>query len=321
MEITWSAREVTPPSPSLHEVEGVAGRLLGTGVEAVAPLAVGDWSRAYALRHRGQDLVIRFGLEMTDFAKDERAAALAGPDLPVPAVVARREVDGVPVCVTERVGGVVLETLDRSGWRSVMPSLLAVLDALRAVPTFGSGFGPWDESGHAPRRDVQRWYLGVAEGPPGSVHHCGRDAIAASSVGAGALDRGLAVIGDLVEAVPSGRHLVHGDLVNANVHVDPGTGAISGVFDWGCALWGDHLYDLAWLDTWSSWHPPMDEVALVATVLDHLARTGVDLTDAAARLRLARVHILLDSLSYCATRGRDQDLVDVHARLLPLLDD
>ena len=25
---------------------------------------------------------------------------------------------------------------------------------------------------------------------------------------------------------------------------------ISGIFDWGCSLCGDHLYELAWFDFW-----------------------------------------------------------------------
>ena len=41
------------------------------------------------------------------------------------------------------------------------------------------------------------------------------------------------------------RHVIHGDLLNRNILVDGER--INAVLDWGNALYGDHLYDAAWL--------------------------------------------------------------------------
>lgn len=37
---------------------------------------------------------------------------------------------------------------------------------------------------------------------------------------------------------------------------------ITGVFDWGCALYGDHLYDLALFEFWAPWYPHLNIAAL-----------------------------------------------------------
>ncbi len=50
---------------------------------------------------------------------------------------------------------------------------------------------------------------------------------------------------DLLKRVASDdvpRCLVHCDLINRNVLV--AGGKINGVFDWGCSIYGDHLYEL-----------------------------------------------------------------------------
>ncbi|HXH57823.1 hypothetical protein, partial [Iamia sp.] len=73
-------------------------------------------------------------------------------------------------------------------------------------------------------------------------------------------------------------------------------------------------------DVYAPWHPPMDQLGLRPLLVAHMAEVGVDVTDAEARIRAGQIHILLASLTYCAYEGRTDDLIEVHTRLLPLLD-
>ncbi len=73
---------------------------------------------------------------------------------------------------------------------------------------------------------------------------------------------------------------------------------MSGVFDWGCALYGDFLYDLAWLTFWAPWHPGLDALDLRAEALAHYADIGLVVDDFDARLRCYEVHIGLAHLAY-----------------------
>ena len=65
-------------------------------------------------------------------------------------------------------------------------------------------------------------------------------------------DAGYARLLGLVDARPEARHLVHSDLLNFNVLAEDDR--VSAVFDWGAALYGDFLWDVAWLTFWQPWY-------------------------------------------------------------------
>lgn len=80
-----------------------------------------------------------------------------------------------------------------------------------------------------------------------------------SSAGAALIDSSIArrIEALFDEMVPSltGRpmRLLHGDLGNHNICVEPRTRAVSSIIDWEDALVGDPLFDVA---TWLTFHPP-----------------------------------------------------------------
>jgi len=75
---------------------------------------------------------------------------------------------------------------------------------------------------------------------------------------------------------------------------------ISGVFDWGCSLYGDHLYDLAWFEFWAPWCPALD-IALLRTALEkQWESVRYDPQDKERRLMTC---YLLDHLVYNAYLG------------------
>jgi hygromycin-B 4-O-kinase len=96
------------------------------------------------------------------------------------------------------------------------------------------------------------------------------------------------------------RSLLHCDLINRNVLVDGDR--ITGVVDWGCSLYGDHLYDLAWFDFWSPWYPELDMRLLRAELDRRWREAGYAPKDSARRLLACHLHIALDHLAYNAHR-------------------
>src|SRR5262249_7243687 len=63
------------------------------------------------------------------------------------------------------------------------------------------------------------------------------------------IDRALSVVDDYerVAVEDPDRVLVHADLGLHNVALDPGTGALNGVFDYDAAAWADRHYDFRYL--------------------------------------------------------------------------
>lgn len=291
----------------------------GRAVTAVELVGAGAWSRCFGFRDGADDLVIRFGRHRDDFEKDRRAAAWASSTLPIPAVLDIGPAWDGWFAVSERAFGEPLDSLDHHGWTRVLPSLLAALDAAHAVDvTATRGFGEWRPDGGAPAATWAGHLLAVGDDRPGGRTHGWRAALAASAIGDREVHRGIEVLERLAPVLAPERRLAHADLLNGNVLADGAT--ITAVLDWGCALYGDPLFDLAWIDVCSIWHPAIAEAAVLDSGLAHLARTGVDLTDAALRIQACQVRILVAALGYCAFVHRSDDLVAIRERLLPLID-
>lgn len=267
----------------------------------VALIGAGAWSRCFAFRRGDEDLVIRFGNHLDDFQKDQLAHAYAAPDLPIPIVYdIGRAFDGY-YAVSARVYGVPLEQLGSAEWRAAIPSVAAALEALRlADVSASSGFGGWDGAGAASHASWPAYLLEIGDDTPDQRTHGWRKRLAESAQGAAAFARGCELLAELASAaVP--RCLVHCDLINRNVLVSGER--ISGVFDWGCSLYGDHLYDLAWFEFWGPWLPKLDIPALRAEVERRWRAAGYMPADEETRLAACHLHIGLAHLAYNAHLG------------------
>jgi hygromycin-B 4-O-kinase len=107
--------------------------------------------------------------------------------------------------------------------------------------------------------------------------------------------------------LPAGRHLIHSDLLNYNMLVDGSR--IGGVIDWGCGLFGDFLYDVAWFQHYWPWYPAWERIDFVEALRGHYREIGLDVPDLGDRLRCYRIHIGLGDQAY-NTYMRRWDLVE-----------
>ena len=207
------------------------------------------------------------------------------------------EVDGdYYYAISERCFGDFLEDLAPERVEAVVPSLLATLDALRTTDTSGSsGFGPWDEKGNGRDRDWSEFLLAVDGGTPEAFRNTWRRDLARNELAKRTFGEGMRELEALARRCPNRRDLVHSDLLHGNAFV---SGArIVGLVDWQCALYGDHLYELAWLTFCAPpWAPSLAAVGLRGRVLDHWHAAEVDLTDFDVRLRCYEIRIGLSAL-------------------------
>jgi len=91
------------------------------------------------------------------------------------------------------------------------------------------------------------------------------------------------------------------------------------VLDWGCSVYGDFLYDVAWLDFWSPWYPALEAVGLRRRFRDHCAASRLQIANFDARIQTCLIHIGLEHLAYHAHTGSREDLRAIAERLEPLL--
>lgn len=286
-------------------------------VRDIEPAGAGAWSRAFSFRRGADDLIVRFGSHGDDFARDQRAYRYHAPGLSVPEVLAVGPAFGGFYAISRRVWGVPLEHVEAAAWRAAIPSVVAVLEALRLADLSGTtGYGGWDGEGYAARPRWSDHLLAVGDDSPTQRTHGWRERLATSAAGQAAFGWGFARLRALVDDTAP-RSLIHADLLNRNVLVEGG--AVSGVFDWGCAAYGDHLYDLAWFMFWAPWHPNLD-IPLLRAELERRWR-AVDYWphNLSARLSACCLHIGLDHLAYNAFRGDWQALEATAARMRELV--
>jgi hygromycin-B 4-O-kinase len=273
--------------------------------DVVAAPRQGAWSRAYFFRHDGADLVIRFAENAWNFEQDRRYAVHSSPDLPIPhvleiGVVEIGEAAGSAYAISERVFGDILEELDVDRMRRTLPSLFGALDAVRRIDLSATtGFGPPVADGNGECATWREHLLTVGDDQPTLAANPVRGWRAQLDTrphAARTFDRTLDELASLADACPEIRHLLHSDLLYGNVLVEGDR--VSGVFDWGCALYGDFLYDLAWLTFWAPWHPGLAALDLRAEALAHYADIRLVVDDFDARLRCYEVHIGLAHLAY-----------------------
>jgi hygromycin-B 4-O-kinase len=279
----------------------------------VERIGAGAWSHAFGFRLGAEELVVRFGRYVDDFEKDRRAHAYDAPGLPIPELRAIGPAFAGYYAISTRVRGAPLEALGAAAWREVIPSLVAMLEALRLADiSLTTGYGGWDGAGLAAHQSWSTFLLSVGADTPDRRTHGWRARLACSPEGEAAFTWGFELLRQ-VAADGAPRSLIHADLINRNVLV--AGEHIMGVFDWGCACYGDHLYDLAWFAFWAPWHPDLDIALLRAALERRWREVGYVPQNLAARLAACYLHIGLDHLAYNAFLGDWQTLTATAERM------
>ncbi len=290
--------------------------------EDLQPLTGGAWSSAWAYRVGGEELVVRFGRELSWYQADRMAMAFDGPDLPVPEVTeVGTTPSGLAYAISVRHHGRFLEDTPVELADVVAPVLTRLLVALYQAPASPDSPVVWHQAGGSTGGWREFLLAGLVDDPGKLVH--GWSAALSS-------DRKLATlsvavterVSALVDSCPERRDLVHGDLLHGNVLVSQDAREIEAVLSWKCSVRGDFLFDAAWCSFWAPFHPGIAAADPLSGLLKDprvRAERGA-LLDAAARHHCYELHIGFTHLGWHAWTGDQARLAATAQRLVEVFE-
>ena len=288
----------------------------GESVDNVELLGAGDWSRAFSFDHRGRGLVARFGKYREDFEMDKLAMAFERPGLPVPRVLDIGPAFGESFAISERHVGRFLDAIGADESNQLASGVLRLLDALREIPVDQNSSARWP--GDDPHLSWRDWLTtSVVDHGNERVGGWRKELAKAPEIEA-LFTRSVREMLALVDDVPTTLHVVHRDLLNRNVLVDDKC-QVTAVYDWGCSLFGDYLFDVAWFTFWAPWMEGVGQLNMGELVRSHHQDIGVDVTNFDARLRCYELQIGAEHLAYQTVMNDPEERVKVAQRLSDVL--
>jgi hygromycin-B 4-O-kinase len=291
----------------------------GDGAGPVEHVGDGAWSRCFGFTLEGSELVIRFGRHLEDFERDRIAAHFAARNLPIPQVI---EIDAAFdgwYCISTRSRGTPLEKLQPTEWDATVPSVLTLLDALRRTDISATtGFGAWNSEGTAPYATWTDYLASVMDDPTDARTHGWKRRLVDSPIGDAGFCRAFEVMIELAGTFVVDRNLIHNDLLNRNALAS--AGEVTAVFDWGCSIYGDFLYEPATFVFWSPWHAAIERSDMLTVSIEHYRDIGLEVADLEARLRCCLLHIGLVHVAYNAFLGDEETLFLTDRRMSRFVD-
>lgn len=278
-----------------------------SSIESVAFITGGESSQAFSFCTDAGDFIIRVNTHSSNgFHKDAYAFDhFATHDIPIPKIIEIGNMDETYYFAISRMAhGATINKLPDDEYQKTLPDLLRILDAVHDTDIRDtSGYGKWDSDGIAPLDSWKEFVLSVGE-------HVQKDDLFKNSfLEKDVWEKLFGQMEKLVESCPEDRYLVHGDYGNNNATAE--NGKVAGIFDWAEALYGDFVYDIAWLAFWQK------DVGKRQALEDYYAKRGIP--NFAERLLCYKLRIGLGSISFYAYSKQEEKYERIKERTLNLM--
>ena len=160
------------------------------------------------------------------------------------------------------------------------------------------GFGTLTQAGKGAFNSWAEALLDVNNDHPDSLTHGWKEILAKIPEVQQKCDNFYEQLTKLVQYCPEQKNLIHSDLLYQNLLVHKHK--ISAVLDWGCAMVGDPLYDIAIFDFFEPWFPVFTQLNLI----QQMKQSYLDLSPEnhqnwERRMIAYQIHLTLGNIAYC----------------------
>ena len=272
-------------------------------VSSVDFIAGGESSQAFSFHSKGSDFIVRVNKSDRSFRKDRYAFEhFASVAIPIPQIVHIGQGEGYAFAISTMASGTTIKNLPSSELPAVLPELISTLDAIHSTDILSQkGFGKWNTDGIGEFDSWKDFVLGVG------IHLDSGKLFETTFLEREVWAKVYAEIERLTAFCPQEKFLVHGDYGFDNLVSDGKK--VTGVLDWAESMYGDFVYDVAWLGFWSREKSELYEKHYRERNISHFEE----------RLLCYKLRIGLGSLSFYAYSQQKDKYDVVRERVLKLL--
>ena len=305
------------PLVEIHQIRDALAAHFDAPVQDLSPIDVGQMARVFSFTVNGMNYVARFTTKRAaESIKKDRCIAdrLASSIVPVPPIIHSGISGDLYYGIARRVPGAPLRAIHGEDNWSVVTSLIETLDAIHQEDVSDTtGYGMFDSEGEGTFQQWTDFLMDVAlEGGNGSFigawHHLFEDTFLDRTFFDLIYERMI----ELLPFCPEERFLVHADYAFGNVMVKDGE--VTAVLDWANAMYGDFIYDVAWMDLGS---PEQDYRALFKAYYEGQERTIEHYEE---RLLCYENYVSLDAQIWHAVNSNLSDYEWMRVRTLNLIE-
>jgi len=273
----------------------------------------GESSQAFSFATSGEDFIIRVNRHSSRGYKKDKDAFLRfhSPQIPIPEIVSIGQMsNGYHFVISKKAEGDTLRHLPTEEVQKTLPSLFEVLDAIHKVDISGEkGYGKWRSDQGGENKSWREVILSVGKNIVDEKS--GVSLFETTFLEKEVWDKVNNRLGTLLEYCPEERYLIHGDYGSDNVLAKEGK--VTGVIDWEHSMYGDFLFDVAWLGFWKR-DNNYEEV-----YQEFCKSINKELPNFNERILCYKLYIGLGSLSFYAYSNQKEKYESSKEKLLALL--
>lgn len=277
----------------------------------LTPIEGGERSKAFYFMSNDKKYVFRKNSSDVGFLKDKYAFENFRGTVPIPKIIKIGVFENFYYAISEFYEGVSLSNKDLFISDKLINNLFKTLDSIHSIKKTNYSFGLADINGVAKYKSWNDWVLkkNTLVTKKDGKFYTWNDIKNINFVDKTIIDKLIKEIKELLPFVPNISHLIHGDFATGNVLVFGNQ--ITGVIDWNEFGWGDFLYDIAWLDFWTS------NIDIVDAYKAHLKDNKRVVLNYKERIRCHKLFICLTALGLYAAIGKK----DIYEDIVKKLDD
>ena len=311
---------------SISEIEEFLTQKFGLDIKNIEILKGGEISQAFSFENKSQKYVIKIRKVKKRFRKTNPFAKeiliyeilkKRNPKIPIPKTIEQGifkeyKRNKFIYSIVENINGSFVHLFPENKLRVVDESLVEMLYLIHTTKISDTrGYGYWEKWKKGNYKTMQEYILERLEKEKIYTN-------ARFSSGIFELElynEGAKKIQELIKFCSFKRYLVHGDFGFDNVLADT-EGKITAVFDWEHSIYGDFVYDIAWLDFWGF----RDEDNYSKLYCEKFKDTELlDFENYEKRLLCYKVYIGMSAAGFFSESNQEDKYLAAKQRVLSLL--